>query len=120
MAYKDGPLSIGTNLCPITKDDVARTRGKAFMDLTPEQQKACGGASGEIYTGGLAIAWDVAGGDDAGKEWIDPEIKEQENRDRIYAMGEFLEMIGDMLIDLPWQLWAVFGGIVALTIATRK
>jgi hypothetical protein len=49
--------------CPITINDVANTRGKAFLDLSVAQQQSCGGFNGKIYQEGLKIVYKKSGGD---------------------------------------------------------
>lgn len=48
----DGGGNVGFT-CPITEDDVARTRGMAFLSLSPYEQELCGGFNGSIYQNGL-------------------------------------------------------------------
>lgn len=45
-------------VCPITVEDVAKTRGSAFLNLNQRQQKACGGFNGYIYQEGLKRAYE--------------------------------------------------------------
>lgn len=66
--FVDGSLDMSTHeggtynptamICPITVQDVRKTRGKAFLDLSPAQQYACGGSTGRIYQEGLRLAFE--------------------------------------------------------------
>jgi len=62
--YADGSLSYG-GVCPISVEDIANTRGVAYLNLSPAQQALCGAE----YQEGLKIAFER--GEEAGMPIID-------------------------------------------------
>lgn len=86
-------------VCPITVDDVANTRGLAFVNLSPQQQLACGGSGGYIYQEGLKRAYEK------GKEEGMPEI-DNSDPPEIY------------LPDLDWNKLGLYAGLSFIVIFT--
>lgn len=115
--------------CPITKEDVARTGGQAFQDLPEHLKKACGGTSGDIFQEGLKQAFDYKfqqnwnTDEEKNLNWVDPMIEIQEKIFKRQEINKNIESVTSVVTDtikgLPWQVLAVFGGIVVLFIMRK-
>lgn len=122
--FKDGSLDMtmpdGSTynptamICPITVDDVRKTRGKAFTELSPAQQYACGGSTGYVYQEGLRLAFED------GRAQGLPEINMSDN-----MAWEDFQIWWNNNVTVPTSnpfvkvgLW-VFGGLLGLTLISN-